>query len=448
MLVTGFPRPALGPLAVAALVRVTAWALVPSHRFASDEQGYLDAGFALAATGQQDLFWPPLTGWVVAGVAALAPSVPLAVLRLLWIALDLVNVALVAMLADRVAAAALPERRARVTALATLAYALYLPAISHAQFVTSEVPALLLVLVALVVATSPWPRSGIAAATGAVLGALVLARANLAPLLLLIPGAAWWHLPRRDWLRLGAVAVVAGSLLVGAALARNWVSYGEPTLSRNAAYNLYIGNRDFYAEDLDLFSPRATPEQIEFRRQFFAGTLTYPTGTAAELQREALAWIADHPLTFLRRALGRLARVFAPKTDVLELAGGEAAVGVFSPAGLALLGAANLQWTVALFGGLLGLRLLWDRHRPLGLTFVATILGSVVLCLVAIAKPRYTFPFDPLLLIGAVLALVAAGPERAAAWRRSRLVLAPIYAFLVWGWVAWVIFALSSRLAL
>jgi hypothetical protein len=218
-------------------------------------------------------------------------------------------------------------------------------------------------------------------------------------------------------------------------------------LSRNAAYNLYIGNQDFYAEDLNLFAPRATPEQIAFRRQFFAGTLQYPSGTAAELQRAALQWIADHPLQFLRRAAGRLARVFAPKTDVLELIGGEAAAGVFSPVSLAILGLANLQWTWFLFAGVFGLAMLVDRGRPFGATLVWTIAGCLLLCLVAISKPRYSFVFDPLLILSSMLVLAVPAPERAAAWQRHRRVLIPVGLFLGWGWIAWTIFAMSSRLS-
>ena len=275
-LVKGLPRHALWPVAVAALVRVTAWALISGARFASDEQGYVDAGIALAATGQQDLFWPPLTGWIVAAFKTIAPSAPLSATRLLWIAMDLGNVALVAVLAERIG---------RAARFAPYAYALYLPAISHAQFVTSEMPALLLVLSALVVVTSRRSTTAADLAAGVILGALILVRANLLPLLVMLPAAAFWQVSRPTWVRRTAVVGLVGAVIVGAAIARNWMSYGEPTLSRNAAYNLYIGNQDVYAEDLDLFHPRATPEQIEFRRQFFAGTLQYPTGTAAELQQ-------------------------------------------------------------------------------------------------------------------------------------------------------------------
>src|SRR6478736_2800599 len=434
------------PIAVAALLRLMAWVLMPVGRFASDEQGYVDAGIHLATTGRQDLFWPPMTGWIVAAVKVVVPTVSLHSLRLLWVSFDLVNLILIGVLATRIARTFPPDPARRFVMAAMLAYALYLPAISHAQFVTSEMPALLLVLTSLVLITAPSRSLASTVGAGVSLGLLVLVRANLVPLAALIPAAALSDLPRPVWFRRTALVLAIAAAIPAAVVARNRITYGEATLSRNAAYNLYIGNRDFYAEDLDLIHPRATPEQIEFRRRMFAGTLEYPPGTAPELQREALGWMASHPGTFLRRAVGRLARVFAPKTDVLELAGGEAATGIFSMRSLTLLGLANLQWVLILAAGVPGLALLFARNQRIGLLVLATIAGSVALCLIAIAKPRYSFVFDPLLILAAAFFVTSPQPERMATLRRSRFVLAVIFAFLIWGWVAWAIFAMSSRL--
>src|SRR4029453_6894999 len=94
---------------------------------------------------------------------------------------------------------------------------------------------------------------------------------------------------------------------------------------------------------------------VEYRRQYFSGELADPTGSPQELQREATLWIAAHPVEFLRRAVGRLARVFAPKTDVLELVGGGRRAGIFFPISVPPLTAATLQWTIVLFLGLAGI---------------------------------------------------------------------------------------------
>jgi hypothetical protein len=72
----------------------------------------------------------------------------------------------------------------------------------------------------------------------------------------------------------------------------------------------------------------------------------------------------------------------------------------------------------------------------------------VLLCTVAIAKPRYSFVFDPLLLIALAALLTAPVQLTAAIDSRLRRVLAVLIAFLLWGWAAWLIFAFSTRMAL
>ena len=179
-----------------------------------------------------------------------------------------------------------------------------------------------------------------------------------------------------------------------------------------------------------------------------AGRLHDPTESPAELQRQAMAWIADHPGTFARRMLGRLARVFVPKTDVLELAGGEARAGIFSPLPLALLAVANLQWVVILAGGAAGLLAIRRLSPETGWLLLATVAGALVLCLVAISKPRYSFPFDPLLIIG--VAAVSAAPRvmLPALSQGDRRALVAAAAFVAWAWIAWLVFAFTSRAAL
>ncbi len=438
------------PVALAIGVRIAAWLTVSPTRFASDEDSYFAVATALLARGEQNIFWPPITGWLIAAVRwALQTDAPTTV-RLVWIALDLGCLLALYALALRLGRALFTEEvtAARLSVLATAGYALYLPAISHAQFATSETPALLQVLVVLLLLTTPNVGTTTFMVAGAIAGTLALTRPSLLPLLAFWPLAMWVNPRSRESWKQAAAFMAVAALVVGAWVVRNRVVAGQLTIANNSAYNLFIGNRDLYAEDLDLLSPVATREQIEFRRQQWSGELVHPSDPPAELQRQAFAWIAAHPLSFARRAVGRLARVFAPKTDVLELAGGEQLAGVFSPTSLVLLSAANAQWAVVLFGGLIGLAAILSIAPALGRLFAATIAGSLLLSTVAIAKPRYSFVFDPLLILGLSALLTAPSQMTAALDARARRILALLFVFLLWGWVAWLIFAFSSRMAL
>ena len=99
---TMFPSGPWWPVALGVAIRLGVWALVPASRFASDEGSYFQVGTALAAGGDQDLFWPPLTGWLIALVASIAgPSV--AALRFVWVLFDVGCLLCVRTLASRVA---------------------------------------------------------------------------------------------------------------------------------------------------------------------------------------------------------------------------------------------------------------------------------------------------------------------------------------------------------
>ena len=444
------PAP-LWPLALAIAVRLLAWLSVSHTRFASDEDSYFAVATALVGRGEQNLFWPPMTAWVIAAIRWTFRTDAIANVRIIWIAFDVASLLLVRALATRLGRAVFDndrDRVSRLSLLATVGYALYLPAVSHAQFATSETPALMQTLAVLLLLTTPGAGAVIDAAAGVLTGTLALTRPSLLPLLVLWPLAAWRSAASSESWRRVVLFVLSGAIVVGAWAVRNRYVAGQLTIANNSAYNLFIGNRDLYAEDLDLFNPVATREQIEFRRQQWTGTLVYPSESPAELQRQAIAWITAHPVNFARRAVGRLARVFAPKTDVLELAGGEQQAGAFSPVSLVLLSAANAQWAVVLFGGLIGLVAIVRIAPDFGWLFVATMIGSLLLCTIAIAKPRYSFVFDPILLLGLAALLTAPSQLTAALGARERRLLGVIILFVLWGWTAWLIFAVSSRMAL
>lgn len=437
-------------LALAGAIRLAAWLAIPDTRFASDEDSYYVVAGALLE-GRHDVFWPPVTGWLIALIRAIVPGNELAMVRLVWAAMDVLCVGMVAVLSARFARTIFPgdaTKRERFAWLATLGYALYLPAVSHSQFATSEIPSLLQLLLVLVLLTT-WPLSAARMLTaGIVTGTLVLTRPNLLPLVVTLPAVLFLIRRSGASVRGVAVYVTAVAVLLGAQVYRTYLLSGDATISTNSAYNLYIGNRDLYAEDLNLFSPAATPAQIEFRRQQFAGTLVYPDQPPAELQRQAVQWIVGHPMEFARRALGRFARLLAPKTDALELIGGQQQRSVFSPPSLLLLGAVNAQWVVILACGLVGLAWLRRRDPATALLMAAVIAGAVPLCLIAISKPRYSFVFDPILIMAAVPVLMDPRGVLTALEKGDRRLLLVAALFLAWTWTAWTIFAVTSRAAM
>ena len=94
-----------------------------------------------------------------------------------------------------------------------------------------------------------------------------------------------------------------------------------------------------------------------------------------------------------------------------------------------------------LFGGVAGLFVLRHTRPDWALLFASVIAGALLLCLIAISKPRYSFVFDPLLIICAAALWIDRARARAALTAADRWAFAAICAFIVWGWVAFAIFA-------
>ena len=436
-------------IVVGVVARLFIWALIPADRFASDELGYYNAGITLATKGVQDTYWPPLVGWLIAALRFVLPTAGARSPRLAWVLMDLAAASLLWVIARRVAAhgqvAFKPNGFAR---LVVLAYLLYIPAISFSQFTTSETPAVLIVLAILVCLTTKRPHHALRfAAAGLLTGLLVLTRSSLACLLLSLPIAIVLT-ARSDKLKTRALKIsifaVAALLVVGLWLWRNYHHEGDLFLSTNSYYNFSAGNAETYQEDLNLFSPAATPAQMAFRKQYLSGQpITGPN--VNETPRQTMQRIKSHKALFLRRALGRLARLFVPRTDELELIGGERRVTIFSWPSITIFLLANAQWALILVCGAAGLLAFGKSQEQFIIWFAAIILGAIPLCLIAISKPRYGFVFEPLLLICAISFLA----DRARNWRllstRSKLTFYLLLFFFAWSWMAWLIFAFTSR---
>jgi 4-amino-4-deoxy-L-arabinose transferase-like glycosyltransferase len=438
-------------ISLGVVIRLGIWYLLPETQFASDEETYYRTAMLLAAGGVQEIFLPPVTSWLIALLKTVFPTFSVGYLRLFWVLLDLGVVFLIWRLSARVIAhLKSDELRQWFAGLVAALYILYVPAISYSEFMTSETPTVFLLLLVLVILAGKRSRYALRlAAAGLLTGCVVLARTNLAGLLLSFPIAIAILSTRQNLLGKAAEALVftlVAASVVGFWAARNYYYEREFTLSTNSYYNLYIGNAGVYQEDLNLFNPRATPEQIAFRRAIFSGANPKPDLPLAEMKRRAIENIMADKLLFLRRALGRLARLFVPRTDQLQLLGGEEKTSVFSPPAAMLIVFTNLQWAVVLLCGVAGLLSMRGREREFQIWFAAVILGSIPLCLVAISKPRYSFVFDPLLIICASLFLFR--------WRRNwhyirhrhQYILVSLMLFFAWSWIAWAIFAFSSRI--
>jgi hypothetical protein len=244
------------------------------------------------------------------------------------------------------------------------------------------------------------------------------------------------------WSRVGLLLAVA-AVVVLAYVGRNQIVTGHPVLADNGPYNLYRGNGPVYQEDLNLFAPRATADQIAYRKLRAADGLEPPlTLTPAEMQREAFSYIRAHPGLFARRALGRLARLTVPRTEHLTLLGGEERIRIEDGRAVALMLLGMAEFAPLLWLGTVGLVGLRRQARPWGNRFCAVVVGGVPPALIAISKPRFGFVFEPLLLIATAAFLL-----HAQAWRpllRRPGVIA-ISAFYAWAWVAWLIFGVTSR---
>jgi hypothetical protein len=434
-------------------MRIGAVLLVPSGFFASDEGSYFQDGTDLALYGTQHLFWPPLTGWLIALVTRAVGSSSITPTRVLWHLMDigvfLMLPRLVLPLENSTQPGAAPEGW-RLGDGVRLAYALYMPAIGFATFATSEMPALFIVcLINLVLLRQREITPTSSALAGTLAGLLTLTRTSLAgwvvalPVFILTLGRV-----ARNSRWCAAAATLCAAVVLSATLVRNGVIAGRFVLSTNAYYNLYLGNGADYIEDLNLFRPWATPSQIAYRSRYFAnsGSPAEPNANLGEGEQfdRTIKNIIGDPLLFARRATGRLARIFAPKTEELELLGGEGHVRVTSPQALAMLGVTNLEWGAAVSLGIFGLAHLAERHPHYWRVVLLNFCGGIPLCLVAISKPRYAFPFEFFFVVAALHFLGARTSFRDVWARHPRTVLAS-YAALLWAWIAWGIFALTSR---
>jgi hypothetical protein len=419
-----------------------------SAPFTNDEYGYWSIAKSFIETGEFDISWPPVTSALLAAISCFGGSLHDA--RLIWSLADVANIALLYILLSRFLERPVPL-------IAGILYTLYVPAISFASFATSEIPAMLFFLASACLLVDPRGPIGFGRllAGGALIGLLVLTRSSLAVLGLWTAFMASPATIRKGKVPGRAlsvcVALILSTSVVALWVTRNYLAHGGFTIATNVAYNLYLGNQPHYSEDLNLFHPLPTQAQIQDRKQLLKGEVTEERELVSdqEMQSRAIAFITDNPLLFARRALGRLARVFVPKTAQLQLLGSESDNPWFSAPSLALLVSSNLLYGLALFGGWAGIILCGpsDREKKFRLFALGVLAGTSALCTVAISKPRYSFPSDPILIAG--LAWLLVNSRQAMLQVKSKTLVALIggWVFFGWSWTAWLIWSFMTRAA-
>ncbi|MCK5880964.1 MAG: hypothetical protein KAG18_03750 [Sinobacterium sp.] len=423
-------------LFTALLLRVFFWTLLPENHFVTDEGVYFQGGINIVQ-GAANYFFPPLVQLIVAILYSIFDTNNVEVFRLFWVFLDVLNVALVYSISKCV------FRSHQVACLSSLFYALYLPALGFSVTVTSEVPSVLLVLSSLLLILKyGWKNSLVCMVVGLLCGLLILARTNM---LLIIPSFSLvaYYFYRASFRNIVLFIGVSSSVLFSF-ITYNGVMNNSWEIASNSSFNLYVGNRENYSEDLNLFNPFATDAQKADRKR---GGYQVEELTDRQMRDQAVDYILQHPLVFIQRAIGRLARVFVPKTSAIKVIGGEKSGSVFRGAALLILGGSLLQWMFVLsFGSLKVFNDLVARKVE-AWTFSFYILSSVALCLIAISKPRYSFMFDPILIIYASSAILNFKHE----WKTFlsnpyKYYFVFFTVFILWAWIAWFIFTLSSRL--
>jgi len=411
---------------------------LPNGLLAADEGGYYEDAMSLLESGDLPTFWPPFTILTIAFFSIIGNTQDIITIRLLWIFLDAFNTVGAALICSWL------SRERVVGMVAGILYALYLPAIVFSQFLTSETLAVFIAVCMLGLLLSP--SGGIKvinyAACGILAGCLVLTRTNLLFVAFLPLVFVFLFRSRR----LGEVLipclafVITSTSVVCSFALWNKAAHGEFFISRNSSYNFYLGNKQHYSEDLNIFNPVATELQ---KRDRIIGSEQVTILADNEMRELAWGYISAQPGEFLRRAIGRLSRVLVPKTDHLQVLGRKFTIS-YSSAVLFLVGL--LQYGASLF---LAIPVIVNSLLVGGLRkniLVAYILCCLPLCMLAISKPRYSFPFDFTLIILSVLFIFNWRGEVATLKDRNgwRWVLA-LYFFVAWSWVAWFVFVYTSR---
>lgn len=184
---------------------------------------------------------------------------------------------------------------------------------------------------------------------GAALGAAVLMRAALAPLVAMVP---LWLLcaagPARRRLRRSGLVVLTAFVVVAPWLAYTWRATGAPVLTTHTGYELWVGHNAltfsrYPAESIDRSTAQAAAALSADERAALRAHRGDALAQSRVLSDLALAYIRDHPLETLEGAGRKLVAAFSwrlnPHRETLAqaaYAAGYAPVSVLGIAGMVM----------------------------------------------------------------------------------------------------------------
>jgi len=293
--------------------------------------------------------------------------------------------------------------RSKVKNLALLGYALWLPGVWNTTMLAREnlsTPLLLLVMwCALRLLRQP-PSLWLAAGTGLAWGAALLAGTSALPLVI----APLLAIAIAARAKIGAMVltlVAAAALIITPWLLATNTMLGQPTLSTNSGFNLYIGNNpEATGRFVSIANTPVGPQWHAMRDRLGEAGATSALGDSAK------DWIMHNPAEFARLAMVKLTLFWAPNLpDANDFALSPAVtfVRVFEVAQYLLflgLGAAGLcvagispsrkaviAVAIAGFWGLHSLAYIIERYRDPIMPLMIVLAAST---LVDIARSHFT----------------------------------------------------------
>ena len=193
--------------------------------------------------------------------------------------------------------------------LAALMWALYLPAAVYTVYLAKENLMTVLMLGAIYCLVHLIRRASVPAAllAGVCFGLLALTGNAALSLLILIPYVLYCMSVRRmDRLKVLGWIVLPLLLIPSPWVLRNYIELGAPVLNTNGGFNLYLGNNP--AATGMFVSIGDTPRGASWGQLRAQGEIV----ASQTLKSEALAWIAQSPLDFLKLAAKKLFYFWLP----------------------------------------------------------------------------------------------------------------------------------------